>query len=109
MGKEVEITDGNFETEVVQSTVPVLIDFWAPWCGPCRMVAPIVAEIASEFEGKIKVGKINTDENQKIAARFGIMSIPTLMIFKGGEVKERIVGAQPKDAIVSKIDKVLAE
>jgi thioredoxin 1 len=109
MGHEIEITDGNFETEVIQSDTPVLIDFWAPWCGPCRMVSPIVEEIASDYEGKLKVGKLNTDDNQQIASRFGIMSIPTLMIFKGGEVKERIVGAQPKVAIVSKIDKVLAE
>ncbi len=109
MGHEVEITDGNFETEVIQSTLPVLIDFWAPWCGPCRMVSPIVEEIASDYEGKIKVGKLNTDDNQKTATRYGIMSIPTLMIFKDGEVRERIVGAQPKNAIVSRIDKVLAE
>ena len=109
MGQEVEITDGNFETEVIQAAQPVLIDFWAPWCGPCRMVSPIVEEIASDYQGKIKVGKINTDENQQVAARFGIMSIPTLMIFKAGELKERIVGAQPKDAIVAKIVKVLAE
>jgi thioredoxin 1 len=108
MGQGVEITDGNFETEVIQSKMPVLIDFWAPWCGPCRMVSPIVEEIALDYEGKIKVGKINTDENQQVASRYGIMSIPTLMIFKDGEVKERIVGAQPKDAIVSKVDKVLA-
>jgi len=109
MGHEIEITDGNFETEVVQSTVPVLIDFWAPWCGPCRMVSPIVEEIASDYEGKLKVGKLNTDDNQRTAARFGIMSIPTLMIFKGGEARERIIGAQPKNAIVSKINEVLAE
>jgi len=109
MGHEIEITDGNFETEVVQSTVPVRIDFWAPWCGPCRMVSPIVEEIASDYEGKLKVGKLNTDDNQRTAARFGIMSIPTLMIFKGGEARERIIGAQPKNAIVSKINEVLAE
>jgi thioredoxin 1 len=108
MSKEIELTDASFETEVIKSDVPVLVDFWAPWCGPCRMVAPIVEEIATEYNGKIKVGKLNTDDNQQVAAKFGVMSIPTLMIFKGGEAAERIVGAQPKKAITEKIDSVLA-
>ncbi len=108
MGKGIEITDANFEEEVVQSDIPVLIDFWAPWCGPCRMVGPIVEEIANDYAGKIKVGKINTDDNQKVAAQFGIRSIPTLMIFSGGELKESLVGVQPKEVLAAKIDKVLA-
>lgn len=108
MGKGIEITDANFEEEVVKSDIPVLIDFWAPWCGPCRMVGPIVEEIANDYAGKIKVGKINTDDNQKVAAQFGIRSIPTLMIFSGGELKESLVGVQPKEILAAKIDKVLA-
>ena len=107
MSKEIEITDANFATEVEQSDTPVLVDFWAPWCGPCKMVAPIVEEIASEYEGKLKVGKLNTDDNQQVPTKFGIMSIPTLMLFKNGQVVERIVGAQPKDALTSKIDAAL--
>ncbi len=107
MSNEIEITDANFAAEVELSDTPVLVDFWAPWCGPCKMVAPIVEEIASEYQGKLKVGKLNTDENQQVPTKFGIMSIPTLMIFKNGQVVERIVGAQPKDTLTSKIDAVL--
>jgi thioredoxin 1 len=106
---QMEFTDENFETDVLKSDVPVLVDFWAPWCGPCKMIAPIVEEIAGEYDGKLKVGKLNTDDNQQVAAKYGIMSIPTLMIFHGGEVSERIVGAQPKKAITDKIDVVLAK
>jgi thioredoxin 1 len=108
MSKEMEFTDANFETEVLGSDKPVLVDFWAPWCGPCRMVAPIVAEISSEYDGKLKVGKVNTDDNQNTAARFGIMSIPTLMIFKNGQEVARIIGAQPKQALTAKINAVIA-
>jgi thioredoxin 1 len=108
MSKEIEITDATFDQEVLQSNIPVLIDFWAPWCGPCRMIAPIVDQIANEYDGKIKVGKINTDDNQRIAAQYGIRSIPTLMIFSGGELRERLIGVQPKAILASKIDEVLA-
>jgi thioredoxin 1 len=107
MSNEIEFTDANFESEVIKSDKPVLVDFWAPWCGPCKMIAPIVEEISSEYEGRLKVGKVNTDDNQKVATNFGVMSIPTLMIFKDGEVVERIIGAQPKDALTTKIDAVL--
>jgi thioredoxin 1 len=107
MSNEIEITDANFEEEVIRSDRPVLIDFWAPWCGPCKMVAPIVEEISHDYDGKLKVGKVNTDDNQQISAKYGIMSIPTLMIFKDGEVVERIIGAQPKDALTPKIDAVI--
>jgi thioredoxin 1 len=107
MSKKLEFTDKNFQTDVVSSTTPVLVDFWAPWCGPCKMLDPVVEEIAGEYEGRLKVGKLNTDDNREVAAKYGIMSIPTLMIFKDGEVKARIVGAQPKRAIVEKIDDVI--
>jgi thioredoxin 1 len=107
MSNEIEITDANFAAEVEQSDTPVLVDFWAPWCGPCKMIAPIVQEIAEEYEGKLKVGKLNTDDNQQVPTKFGIMSIPTLMLFKNGEVVERIVGAQPKEALTGKIKAVL--
>jgi len=102
-----EFTDDNFQTEVVQSATPVLVDFWAPWCGPCRMIAPAVEELANEYKGKIRVGKINTDDNPKIPSDLGISGIPTLMLFKGGEVVERLVGLQQKPRIASAIDKHL--
>ncbi len=108
MSNEIEFTDANFDSEVIKSDTPVLVDFWAPWCGPCKMIAPIVEEISTEYSGRLKVGKVNTDDNQKVATDYGVMSIPTIMIFKNGEVVERIIGAQPKDALTSKIDSVLA-
>ena len=107
MSSEIEFTDSNFETEVIKSNTPVLVDFWAPWCGPCKIIAPIVEEISSEYGGRLKVGKVNTDDNQKVASDYGVMSIPTLMIFKDGQVVERIIGAQPKEALKTKIDAVI--
>jgi len=104
---EVRLTQSNWEEEVLNSDIPVLVDFWAPWCGPCRMVAPVVAEIAEEYEGKVKVGKLNTDEEPEIAVRYGIMSIPTLMIFKNGEVVDQIIGAVPKEYLLEKIQQAL--
>lgn len=103
---DVIITDQNFQDEVISSKTPVLVDFWAPWCTPCRIVGPIVEELAKEYEGKLKVGKMNVDENQT-AGDFGIMSIPTLLIFKGGQPVESIVGAQSKETIKQHIEKVL--
>jgi thioredoxin 1 len=104
----VEVSDSNFESEVVNSDVPVLIDFWAPWCGPCRAIAPIVEEISSTYEGKIKVGKMNVDENQATTMKFGIRSIPTLIMFKGGEAIDQIIGAVPKGEIERVVEKSLA-
>ncbi len=105
MGEAVVVlTDANFEEEVLKSDKPVLVDFWAPWCGPCKAVGPIVEEIAGENSEKIKVCKLNTDENQTIPANYGIRSIPTLMIFKGGEIAKQLVGAVPKDVLQSAID-----
>lgn len=96
---EVIITKENFEEEVLKSDIPVLVDFWASWCGPCKMLAPIVAQIAEEQEGKVKVGKINVDEQQELAAQYRVMSIPTLIVFKGGEAVAQSVGVQPKEQI----------
>jgi len=97
---EVVITENNFQQEVLDSTLPVLVDFWATWCGPCRMVAPIVAEIAEELEGKVKVCKVDVDENQSLAMQYRVASIPTLMVFKNGEPVKAMVGARPKEAIL---------
>jgi len=99
-----EFTDANFEQEVLKSDVPVLVDFWAVWCGPCKMIAPFVVEIASEYEGKAKVGKVDVDNNPQTAMAYGIRSIPTLLIFKGGKVVDQIIGAVPKNTITSKIE-----
>jgi len=100
----IEITDANFENEVVNSEIPVLIDFWAVWCGPCKLIAPTVEEIANDYQGKVKVGKLDVDNNQMVATKFGIRSIPTLLIFKGGKIVDQIVGAVPKSAIIQKLD-----
>ncbi len=107
MANAITITDDSFQSEVVQSSIPVLVDFWAVWCGPCRMVAPIVDELAVEYEGRVKVGKVDVDSEQKIAADYGIRSIPTLLIFKDGELADQIVGAVPKKQLVEKLEAVL--
>ncbi|MFQ5650959.1 MAG: thioredoxin [bacterium] len=100
-------TDDNFQSEVLSSDVPVLVDFWAEWCGPCKMIAPSIAELATEFEGRAKIGKLDVDSNQTVASQYGIRSIPSLLIFKNGEVVEQIVGAVPKNAIQSKLEATL--
>ncbi len=101
--KPIMITDDNFEQEVTKSDKPVLIDFWAAWCGPCRMIAPIVEELAQEYDGKVKIGKLDVDENQQTAIKFGVRSIPTILIFKNGALKDTIIGAVPKAQIVQRL------
>jgi thioredoxin 1 len=108
MSHPVTVTDTTFKTEVLDDNLPVLVDFWASWCSPCKAIAPIVEELAGEYEGKIKVAKVDTDANPQTPGMFGIMSIPTLIIFKGGKAIERIVGYQPKAALKAKIDAALA-
>lgn len=103
----VTFTDSNFEAEVLKSSQPVLVDFWAVWCGPCRAIAPVVDELANEYQGKAKIGKLNVDENQAIAGKYGIRSIPTLLVFKNGQVVEQIIGAQPKSKLVDALNKAL--
>lgn len=102
-----DVTDQQFEDEVLKSTTPVLVDFWAPWCGPCKIIGPVVEELAKEYSDKVKVVKLNVDDNPESAGRFNVMSIPTLMIFKGGEPMKTIIGAQPKESIKKAIDEVL--
>ncbi len=106
--KPIEITDDTFKKEVLESETPVLIDFWAVWCGPCKMVAPVVEEIAKEYDGKLKVGKIDVDNNPQITMQFGIRSIPTLMVFKKGKVVEQVIGALPKRNLLDKVTPHLA-
>jgi thioredoxin 1 len=107
MQNVIEGTDVNFETEVLKSETPVLVDFWAPWCGPCRMVAPVVEEIANDLAGKLKVVKVNTDENYNVSMQYGIRSIPTLGIFKNGKLVDAVIGAVPKQHLVEKINPYL--
>ena len=105
--KPITISDENFETEVLKSDQPVLIDFWAAWCGPCKMIAPVVEELAGEYDGKVKIGKLDVDNNQQTAIKYGVRSIPTLLVFKNGEVKDTIIGAVPKAQITQKLDSVI--
>ena len=102
-----EFTDNNFDSDVINSDVPVLIDFWAVWCGPCKAIAPIIEEVANEFEGKVKVGKVDVDQNQDTAMKYGVRSIPTLLVIKDGEVVNQIVGAVPKSNITDILSKVV--
>jgi thioredoxin 1 len=104
MGSPLHLTDDSFEKEVLKSDIPVVIDFWAAWCGPCRMIAPIIEEMATEYEGRAKLCKLDVDNNQKTAMQYGIRSIPTVLIFKGGQVVESIIGAVPKNQIVERLE-----
>lgn len=108
MAKALEVSDGTFEQEVLRSPVPVLVDFWAVWCGPCKAIAPIVEELAGEYEGRMKVMKLDVDDNPQTATTYGVQSIPTLLLFKDGRPAERIVGAVPKTLLVDKIKSVVA-
>jgi len=103
----IEFTDDNFDTEVLKSNLPVLVDFWAEWCGPCKMIAPIVEEIAGDYAGKVKVGKVNVDFNNQVAMQYGIRGIPALLVFKGGSVANQIVGAVPINNITQILDEVI--
>ena len=108
MSKPQNVSDNEWDVEVLSSETPVLVDFWAPWCGPCRMVAPVVDELSEEYDGKVKFVKLNTDDNIETASKYGIRSIPTIMVFKGGEVVEQVVGFRPKSELKKSLDKALA-
>ncbi len=107
MSNVMQFDAANFETEVLSSESPVLVDFWAPWCGPCKMIGPVIEELAADFDGKVKVGKVNVDDNQQLAAQFGIRGIPTVMLFKGGETVDSFVGLQQKTDLATALEKAL--
>lgn len=108
MGKEITLNEENFEQEVLNADVPVLVDFWAPWCGPCRVLGPIVEEVSEEYDGKVKVCKLSTDDSSTLAGQYGVISIPTIILFKDGQPVDQMIGAVPKETIVSKLDELLA-
>jgi len=107
MTHPIHVTDAEFEGKVLQSTIPVVVDFWAPWCGPCKMIAPVLEKLAAEYDGKITIAKVNTDENPEWAMKYGVQGIPTLLFIKGGDVKDRIVGVAPAPTIKAKMDGLL--
>ena len=107
MSDEIQLTDGNFEAEVIKCATPVLVDFWAPWCGPCRMIGPIIEELAKEYSGKVKVCKLNTDECPDTAAKYSISAIPTILLFKDGKLAHELVGLQQKEALKRHLDELL--
>jgi len=107
MANVMEFSSSNFETEVTGADVPVLVDFWAPWCGPCKMIGPIIEELAAQYGDKVKIGKVNVDNNQELAAQFGIRGIPTVMLFKGGQMLNSFVGVKPKDEFARALDAAL--